>query len=454
MFQDIKDEVLSGQPLYTIKDSSGNVLNDNVDISLKTPITQEGTPVNRALFRNLQGDLYTQDRYNITTVTQEFLPVDYMTEYIYSETTKQEDFLPKTWTSGGTMTLPSGESGGYFYSDTSSGRFIVMGDNSYTITGSIDRAFDGSTSTMCTYDGSALYAFIVLPKPTRIKKIKLAMGGTGNRTHFSSCTIYGSLDGKSYTSLRSISYNEYKENGYNALSEWTLSTLGYYKYYKVSVYTGDSTWDAYLSEFQVSEYDDTQWGDYFYNHTLDLPLTSYEKGKIVNIEVGKYGSITSMSNCLLNINNLGYKPISDSIDSGKKYSLVYNGASFDILNIPKAQKWILSAGASELKVTNLNETIKIGEIFDIIMYSETSSITGYINEESIGISMYGGLADYIDFRCILCNDNKLHIQVLNGAPRTDSFYTMVIENFTKLNEIRISSSTTLAIGTYIELIRR
>lgn len=67
MLQDIKDEVLSGQPLYTIKNSSGNVLNDNVDISLKTPITQEGTPVNRALFRNLQGDLYTSDRYNTPT---------------------------------------------------------------------------------------------------------------------------------------------------------------------------------------------------------------------------------------------------------------------------------------------------------------------------------------------------------------------------------------------------
>ena len=333
MLQDIKDEILSGDPRYTIRDSSGNVLNDNVDISLKTPITQEGTPVNRALFRNLQGDLYTQDRYNITTVTQEFLPVDYMTEHIYSETTKQEDFLPKTWTSGGTMTLPSGESGEYFYSDTSSGRFIVMGDNSYAIYSSIKSAFDGSTSTMCRYDGSTLHAFIVLPKPTRIKKIKLAMGGSGGRTNFSSCTIYGSLDGKSYTLLRSISYNEYKANGYDALSEWTLSTLGYYKYYKASVYTGDSTWDAYLSEFQVSEYDDTQWGDYFYNHTLDLPLTSYEKGKIVNIEVGKYGSITSMSNCLLNINNLGYKPINDSIDSGKKYSLVYNGASWDIANV-------------------------------------------------------------------------------------------------------------------------
>ena len=84
MFQDIKDEVLSGEPRYTIKNSSGNVLNDNVDISLKTPITQEGTPVNRALFRNLQGDLYTQDRYNELEMHRRMVSVDYETNLVYS----------------------------------------------------------------------------------------------------------------------------------------------------------------------------------------------------------------------------------------------------------------------------------------------------------------------------------------------------------------------------------
>ena len=71
MLTDVKDEVLSGLPLYTIRDNNGNVLNDDVDISLKTPIIQEGTPINRALFRNLQGDLYTSDRYNLLSVTSE-----------------------------------------------------------------------------------------------------------------------------------------------------------------------------------------------------------------------------------------------------------------------------------------------------------------------------------------------------------------------------------------------
>ena len=122
----------NGAIRYGVYDENNNLLRYEYMKREDEPI-EEGTPVNRALFRNLQGDLYTQDRYNITTVAQEFLPVDYMTEYSYSETTKQEDFLPKTWTSGGTMTLPSGESGEYFYSDTSSGRATVYPSQIWSI---------------------------------------------------------------------------------------------------------------------------------------------------------------------------------------------------------------------------------------------------------------------------------------------------------------------------------
>lgn len=47
---EVKDEVLSGEPLYVIKDSTGNVLYDNVKLELKTPLIQEGTELNKALF--------------------------------------------------------------------------------------------------------------------------------------------------------------------------------------------------------------------------------------------------------------------------------------------------------------------------------------------------------------------------------------------------------------------
>lgn len=45
---DIKDEILSGSPRYTIRDNNGNVLQDDVQIDLKTPVVEEGTPINKA----------------------------------------------------------------------------------------------------------------------------------------------------------------------------------------------------------------------------------------------------------------------------------------------------------------------------------------------------------------------------------------------------------------------
>lgn len=70
MFQEFLDEALDfslqpdTNPRYTIKDDNSNIINDNVQIDMKTPVVQNSTPLNRAYISNLQGDLYTQDRYN------------------------------------------------------------------------------------------------------------------------------------------------------------------------------------------------------------------------------------------------------------------------------------------------------------------------------------------------------------------------------------------------------
>ena len=64
MIQEVLDEILSDSPRYSFRDENGNLTNDDVDIILKTPIVQQGTPLNSAFFKNLQGDLYSEDRYN------------------------------------------------------------------------------------------------------------------------------------------------------------------------------------------------------------------------------------------------------------------------------------------------------------------------------------------------------------------------------------------------------
>lgn len=62
--------------------------------------------------------------------------------------------------------------------------------------------------------------------------------------------------------------------------------------------------------------------------SLDLPLTSYETGKIVNIKA----PATFSSYPTLNINGLGAKTVNSMLVLNKNYSLIYNGTSFDVIS--------------------------------------------------------------------------------------------------------------------------
>lgn len=55
---EVKDEVLEGEARYRIRDNNGNIIFDNLTIEQITPTTQEGTPINKALFESLQNDIY------------------------------------------------------------------------------------------------------------------------------------------------------------------------------------------------------------------------------------------------------------------------------------------------------------------------------------------------------------------------------------------------------------
>lgn len=72
MLQDILDEVIEGSPRYNIQEAE----NGNKIIELANPVITIGTPINRALFRNLQGDLYTEDRYSSPTYNGNNLTLD------------------------------------------------------------------------------------------------------------------------------------------------------------------------------------------------------------------------------------------------------------------------------------------------------------------------------------------------------------------------------------------
>lgn len=150
----VVDEVLAGQPRYTIKDNGGTTLYDNVQIDLKTAVTTQGTPLNKVLFDSIKDDL--NSRLLITskaTQAQAEAGTD-DTNYMTALKTRQQILKLKSTvnsTSGTSVTL---------YTFTNSENAIIrvegyvgIGGMSFTLTGSTIRHVD--TSGVYTSDGSS-----------------------------------------------------------------------------------------------------------------------------------------------------------------------------------------------------------------------------------------------------------------------------------------------------------
>lgn len=56
---EVKDEILTDEPRYVIRNSSGQVIEEDVTIEMTTPVVQEGTPLNKALFDSINEDFET-----------------------------------------------------------------------------------------------------------------------------------------------------------------------------------------------------------------------------------------------------------------------------------------------------------------------------------------------------------------------------------------------------------
>lgn len=248
MIQDIIDEVLESEPRYTLRDSVGNVLNDDVDIALKTPVVEEGTPINRALFRNFQGDLYTTDRYNTIT--------------------------------GYETTKVSG-SGNYWYSNRYKEIKIT---NEYTGYPIANMLVSNTETTQGQFSfGSSYYDVGIIelknPAPLRIKQMKIkGYGASGQSLNPKDFTIYGSNDGVSWKIIY-INSTEITDT----LTTLTLNSEEFFNYTKFE-FTPQTTsgtivlYALYVSSWEVeSRY-----------LSINTPLTSYETDKILKLRCGRF----------------------------------------------------------------------------------------------------------------------------------------------------------------------
>lgn len=306
---DIKDRiptnVLSNEAVrYGVYDEEGELLRYEYMKREDEPI-EEGTPINKVLLDNFQGDLYTRDRYNSTQVNKED------TNYIHSLA------LPLSlYEKGKAVNIECGRivddsnniieiqhTDNIFAQDwQSSGSSFITTDGFklYAMNGAGDSSNavdeDENTYWESAY-GLATYVYVSVPEAIKITKMKIKDGyssSSGLRT----VKIQGSNDGETWEELYSSTSVR------STLTEISLTDVGYYTYYRI-YYNFSSQRYAYLYEWQVAEYytisDETQ-----YIETFDNPY--------------------------ININNLGNKLINGTINYGKKYELVYNGESWDIIN--------------------------------------------------------------------------------------------------------------------------
>ena len=283
---EVIDEILNGEPKYRIKDEDGNLLFDNLTIEMITALAQQGTPINRALFESIRGDLYSADRYNKVTVDK----------YNGIE-------LPTEWTQVTAYTSYSTSDG---YELTSSSTLNI----NYSPT----KALDGSSSTIWRPASGTMEDWLKIKFPAAKAITAMRLNARWVGTPGNTIKIQGSNDDSAWTDL-------FTHQPGDSVDVFTNNTA--FLYYRILFTKNVSSTSVYIYDLEIVD-----------TLTLSLPLTSYETGKIVNIEGARYNDngtyIDSLKNPYLNINNLGYKKINGSVIYSKNHSLKYNGSSWDI----------------------------------------------------------------------------------------------------------------------------
>ena len=267
---DVKDRVptnvLSNNAVrYGIYDENGKLIRYEYIKREDEPV-EEGTAINRALFNNIQGDLYTSDRYNKPVIVEE-----------QKEAFILGNVFPTAWRAVVT---------GKEYEGIDGSKLVA---SSYQAKYTADQALDGENTTAWHADidieGNKVHTVTIeLPEPKKIRQVYIAMY-EGTTPKINKIYIQGSKDGTEYINLYDVGTNLGVED--ITASTVLLENIDYYKFYRVYI-NGDASYGLGIKNFECKEY----WGmKKVYTNNLSLPLTSYEAGKIVNIEGLSYTSL-------------------------------------------------------------------------------------------------------------------------------------------------------------------
>lgn len=214
------------------------------------------------------GELYAVDRYNKPTITKGQVSPDGVKVI--------GNAFPNDWTrvSATEYTASNGDI------LTASGSTESV--SSYRLNYAVDGQLVGSncwqSSPSSTVGENKQWIKMKLNNPLNIKKMATYISATTSSFAFTSAIIQGSNDDEKWDDLHTISSTQ------TSLTEITLDNNNYYQYYRI--YLTGTTTSANSGTFLVYEWQTVEYTtkeDQFINN-INLPLTSYEVGKIVNIE--------------------------------------------------------------------------------------------------------------------------------------------------------------------------
>lgn len=212
-----------------------------------------GTPIDEALFKSIQGDIYRIDKYTRPT-------------YVSGEKTD--------------TTVQSGEYIGLWGNSHYAKFGITVSASNEDGENYAYRAMNGvegywSGSSVPTIATPVLFT-VQLNEPIVLKAFKI-IGGSEN-LYCKTFTLQGSVDGDNYYDIMSVSNNTSAEKEYNTNNET------YYKYYRLSI-TGSSSSEAYPA---ILEFNITKWIEMLkYNQiTLNgIPLTEYANNQRLLLDI-------------------------------------------------------------------------------------------------------------------------------------------------------------------------
>lgn len=290
---DFKDRVPNYPGRVTLTPVSGQP--DTFDMTRADEPVVEGTPINKVLFQSITHSRLTGRFYSLSVSRS-------------AESEEQTYTLPLqnlNWTVNSAGTVAT------------SGDYQVSAANA---NGScpVQNAIDGNDVTYwrpATVASGNVYS-IMLAKPFTVRKMKLAWNTDGTGV----CpvvVIQGSLDNEQWQTLYEAESGKASEN-----AEYTLTSTGKYRYYRVD-FQSTSNFCVRLYNIEIMD----RYTAYTNAFTAsNVPLT-WESGQRISVQAPDMAIYPVTGNTFMGIK------CNTILQPSKRYELVYNGSSFDAVEV-------------------------------------------------------------------------------------------------------------------------